>query len=63
MTETFIRSWLRYTLTLFIVALILFVRPVPGVHAASITVNATLQSGGRDHRGQHECGERGLPRW
>ena len=31
----------RYTLALLIVTLILFVRPVPGVHAASITVNAS----------------------
>ena len=33
------RVWLRYTFYVFIVAFILFARPIPGVHAASITVN------------------------
>ena len=41
MAITFIRGWLRYFLTIVIFALIFIVRPVPGVRAASITVNDT----------------------
>ena len=41
MTLTFIRASLHYLFCIFIVALLSFVGPVPGVHAASITVNDT----------------------
>ena len=41
MALSFIRGWLRHFISILFVALILMVRPVPAVHAASITVDAT----------------------
>ena len=41
MTRASWGSQFRYSLYPFIVTLILFARPIPGVHAASITVNAS----------------------
>ena len=41
LTLSYIRASFRYFLSLFIVALILMVRPLPAVHAADITVDAT----------------------
>ena len=41
MALSFIRGWLRHILSILFVALIVFVRPSPEVHAASITVNAS----------------------